>query len=200
MENTSSVEFLLLQEVQFLEVKDDLLSQWEFVNVLDSEEAHEEEEEDDADGDSAPQKRTGSWVSSISWSVSPNTGPIDGIRYHLPHFVIPKLKDQPDDAEDSNGDRCFDDVENEIDGSQSGDGDADGYGGDDYEDTGDYDGYDLDDELVPWSVNTKFGRQRMRKLGKRAFSKMNNSKRSPYLYVRPGCVRGKHGLGLKHNY
>lgn len=200
MENTSSVEFLLLQEVQFLEVNDELLSQWEFVNVLDSEEALEEEE-DDADGDSVPQKQTASWVSSISCSVSPDSGGISGIRYHLPHFDAPKLKDQPDDADDSNGDRRFDDVEGAIDdGSQCGDDDPGGYGGDDYEDTDDYDGYDLDDELVPWSVNAKFGRQRMRKLGKRAFSKMNNSKRSPYLFVRPGCVRGKHGMGLKHNY
>ncbi|KAK4284773.1 hypothetical protein QN277_001556 [Acacia crassicarpa] len=200
MENTSSIEFLLLQEVQFLEVNDDLLSQWEFVNVLDSEEQPEEEEEDDADGDSVPQKKTASWVSSISWSVSPDSGRTDGIRYHLPHFDAPKLKEQPDDAGYSNGDRRFDDVEGAIDdGSQSGDGDAGGYGGDDYEDTDDYDGYDLDDELVPWSVNAKFGRQRMRKLGKRGFSKMNNSKKSPYLFVRAGCVRGKHGLGLKHN-
>ncbi|XP_054787532.1 uncharacterized protein LOC129293544 [Prosopis cineraria] len=200
MENTSSLEFLLLQEVQFLEVKDDLLSQWEFVNVVDSEAAAAEEEDDDADGDCVPQKRPGSWVSSISWSISPNTGPIDGIRFYLPHFDAPKLKDQPDDVDDSNADRRFDGVEDEIDGSQFGNGDAGGCDGDDYEDMDDYDGYDLDDELVPWSVNAKFGRQRMRKLGKRAFSKMNNSKRSPYLFVRPGCVRGKHGLGLKHNY
>ena len=60
--------------------------------------------------------------------------------------------------------------------------------------------YGLNDELVPWSVSDKFGgRQRMRKLGKRGFTKMFNSKRSPYLFVRPGVVRGKHGLGLKHS-
>ncbi|KAK7335210.1 hypothetical protein VNO80_26987 [Phaseolus coccineus] len=62
----------------------------------------------------------------------------------------------------------------------------------------DDDGYGFDDELVPWMVSNKFGRQRMRKLGKRVFSKMHNSKKSPYLFVRPGCVCGKHGLGLKH--
>ncbi|GKV24132.1 hypothetical protein SLEP1_g33782 [Rubroshorea leprosula] len=60
--------------------------------------------------------------------------------------------------------------------------------------------YGLDDELVPWAVSGKFVRQRMRKLGKRACAKMHTSKRSPHLYVKPGCVRGKHGLGLKHNY
>ncbi|GLU02855.1 hypothetical protein SLE2022_200880 [Rubroshorea leprosula] len=60
--------------------------------------------------------------------------------------------------------------------------------------------YGLDDELVPWAVSGKFGRQRMRKSGKRACAKMHTSKRPPYLYVKPGCVRGKHGLGLKHNY
>ncbi|KAK9920639.1 hypothetical protein M0R45_029188 [Rubus argutus] len=64
---------------------------------------------------------------------------------------------------------------------------------DDDDDEGeDDDGYGLDDELVPWSVSDKFGRQRMRKLG--------NRKRSPHLIARPGCVRGKHGLGVKHIY
>ncbi|XP_050365389.1 uncharacterized protein LOC126783893 [Argentina anserina] len=62
------------------------------------------------------------------------------------------------------------------------------------------DGYGLDDELVPWSVSEKLGRERMRKLGKRTFAKMQSSKRSSLLVVRPGCVRGKHGLGLKHIY
>uniref|UniRef100_A0A803Q9R6 Uncharacterized protein n=1 Tax=Cannabis sativa TaxID=3483 RepID=A0A803Q9R6_CANSA len=40
-------------------------------------------------------------------------------------------------------------------------------------------------------VSDKFGgRERMRKLGKRGFPKMFNSKKSPYLFVRPGVVRG----------
>ncbi|KAE9616491.1 hypothetical protein Lalb_Chr03g0025431 [Lupinus albus] len=59
---------------------------------------------------------------------------------------------------------------------------------------------DLDDELIPCDVSNKMGRERMRKLGKREFPKMNNSKRSPHLFVSPGCVHGKHGLGLKHKY
>ncbi|KAH7575012.1 hypothetical protein JRO89_XS02G0035300 [Xanthoceras sorbifolium] len=67
-----------------------------------------------------------------------------------------------------------------------------------YDDDGDG-GYDLDDELVPRSVSGKLGRQRMRKLGKRGFAKMFNSKRSPFLFTKPGCVHGKHGLGLKHS-
>jgi len=63
----------------------------------------------------------------------------------------------------------------------------------------DYEGYyDLDDELVPKNVIDRFGRQRIRKLGKRAFSKMNKAKRLPYAYNRPGCVYGKHGLGLRN--
>uniref|UniRef100_A0A7N0ZWR6 Uncharacterized protein n=1 Tax=Kalanchoe fedtschenkoi TaxID=63787 RepID=A0A7N0ZWR6_KALFE len=56
---------------------------------------------------------------------------------------------------------------------------------------------DLDDELVPWSVGDRFGRQRMRKLGGRAYAKMNKTKKFPYTLNRPGCVRGKHGLGRK---
>ncbi|KAG5247820.1 protein ecdysoneless [Salix suchowensis] len=76
---------------------------------------------------------------------------------------------------------------------QYGDEDADSDG----EELGDDDGYGLDDELVPWNVSGKLGRQRIRKLGKRIFPKMSNSKRSPFLHVKPGCVHGKHGLGLK---
>ncbi|XP_009788265.1 uncharacterized protein [Nicotiana sylvestris] len=64
----------------------------------------------------------------------------------------------------------------------------------------DYDGYDLDDELVPKWLRDKFGRQRIRKLGKRACSRMNKSKRGPYIFNRPGCVHGKHGLGVQHSY
>ncbi|XP_021662752.2 uncharacterized protein LOC110651659 [Hevea brasiliensis] len=67
----------------------------------------------------------------------------------------------------------------------------------DDEEVGDEDGFGLDDELVPWHVSAKLGRQRMRKLGKRVFAKMGNSKRNPFSYVKPGCVRGKHGLGIK---
>ncbi|XP_059653742.1 uncharacterized protein LOC132300594 [Cornus florida] len=70
---------------------------------------------------------------------------------------------------------------------------------DDSDDDDDDDGYELDDELVPKCVSDRFGRQRLRKLGKRAYPKMNKSKRLPYYYNRPGCVHGKHGLGLKHS-
>ncbi|GMJ03554.1 hypothetical protein HRI_004024600 [Hibiscus trionum] len=73
-------------------------------------------------------------------------------------------------------------------------------GDDDDDDDDDRYGCDLDDELIPRGLSGKFGRQRMRKLGKRVFAKMNNSKRSPFLYVKPGCVHGKHGLGLKHSF
>lgn len=71
----------------------------------------------------------------------------------------------------------------------------DGGSDDHVADDGEYydDSYDLDEELVPRSVCKKLGRQRMRKLGKRAIAKVLTSKTSPY-----GCVRGKHGgLGLK---
>lgn len=67
------------------------------------------------------------------------------------------------------------------------------------DDAGD-EGYGLDDELIPWTVSGKFGRQRMRKLGKRACAKMNTTKKLPHLYVKSGCVRGKHQLGSRRNY
>lgn len=59
--------------------------------------------------------------------------------------------------------------------------------------------YDLDDELVPYSAKMKLGRERMRKLGKRSCSKLVKSKRLTYNDNKAGCVRGKHGLGLKHS-
>lgn len=79
--------------------------------------------------------------------------------------------------------------DDEEDGDEEEESDDD----DDVEDDG------LDDELVPRHLSGKFGRQRIRKLGKRVCSKMNSSKRSPHLFVKPGCLHGKHGLGLKHS-
>ncbi|XP_020214878.1 uncharacterized protein LOC109798870 [Cajanus cajan] len=172
MENQSStpspMHFLILEQVQFLKVNDDALLQWELVDVVDAEET---------DSDSS----------------SPNDAPIEEIRHLL---ILPDagLEDHRDGV-----DVDVDDDEKSEKDSVLGNGhyyyDDDDVDVDDDEDE---DGYGLDDELVPWNVSNKFGRQRMRKLGKRAFSKMHNSKKSPYLFVRPGCVRGKHGLGLKH--
>lgn len=68
--------------------------------------------------------------------------------------------------------------------------------GDYYDDGGD----DLDDEHVPWYVSGKLGRQRMRTMGKRPLAKMQYSKKSPSLYMKPGCVQGKHGLGKKRSF
>ncbi|XP_027355919.1 histone chaperone RTT106-like [Abrus precatorius] len=172
----SSMQFLLLEQVQFLKVNDDSLFQWELVDVVEAEEEDEQEERRDDGFD--------------SWGSSPNDAPIEGIRHLLLHRDV-GVEDQ-----DHHPRYHREDVD---------DGDADGYGDDDGDGDGDDeddddDGYGLDDELVPWNVSDKFERQRMRKLGKRAFSKMHNSKRCPYLFVRPGCVRGKHGLGLKHSY
>ncbi|KAD5318241.1 hypothetical protein E3N88_18187 [Mikania micrantha] len=63
----------------------------------------------------------------------------------------------------------------------------------------DGDDSDLNDELVPKWLNNKFERQRMRKLGKKVYPKMKKSKRLANQYNKPGCVHGKHGLGMKHN-
>lgn len=197
MENQSaSMEFLLLEDVQFLEVNDDALSQWELVNVLDTEEVGGDENCDD--GDSSVQVGFNPWNSLELLNVIPTDGPIvcEGIHYRLLHPDM-EMKEDRDVGDDGIGDRRFNDVDDVNRGYQFDDDDNDDDDGDDDDDD---DGYGLDDELVPWSVSSKFERQRMRKLGKRSFSKMHSSKRSPYLFVRPGCVHGKHGLGLKHNY
>ncbi|KAK7312310.1 hypothetical protein VNO77_36080 [Canavalia gladiata] len=167
----SSMQFLLLEQVQFVQVKDDSLLQWELVDVVEA-----EEEEDDYD----------EGFDSCEFDSSPNDSPIEGICHR---FLHPEAG-----VEDHHRDRYYrDDVDD-------GDGDDNDNDNDEDEDQDEDDDDGLDDELVPWNVGNKFGRQRMRKLGKRAFSKMHNSKRSPHLFVSPGCVRGKHGLGLKHNH
>lgn len=160
---SSSMQFLILEQVQFLKVNDDSLLQWELVDVVDAEEEEEEEMVDGVDEESF-----------ISWAVSSPIGdPIEGVNHRLLHL------DDGFSEEQVKVNHDIDDVDEEE---------------DDDDDDEDY----LDDELVPWDIGNKLGRQRMRKLGKRVSSKMNNSKRSPYLYVSPGCVRGKHGMGLKH--
>lgn len=167
--SSSSMQFLILEQVQFVKVNDDSLLQWELVDVVDAEEQSEEEERVDDDGDSF-----------ISWSDSSRIGdPIELLTHRRIHLDDPVENHHHHHVgyseEQVNHDDDDDDDESEDDGDD-----------------------DLDDELVPWDIGNKLGRQRMRKLGKRVSSKMNNSKRSPILFVRPGCVRGKHGMGLKH--
>ncbi|KAK7257977.1 hypothetical protein RIF29_32337 [Crotalaria pallida] len=174
--SSSQMQFLLLEQVEFLDVKDESLLQWELVNVVDSEE-QEEEEEVKEEKDSV-EDGFGSWDSP---TFSPKETPIEGITGFLLHHHHHLVDDDVADVEVK--DHHHED-ENEDDDHDDDDDDDDG----------------LDDELVPWNVSDKLGRQRMRKLGKRAFPRMHNSKRSPILFVTPGCVRGKHGLGLKHNY
>ncbi|KAI9396610.1 hypothetical protein POPTR_004G160700v4 [Populus trichocarpa] len=172
------------QDAVFLDEANDF-SNWELINESDAE---------DSDTDSLQSLENG----FVSWS-SPRS---------------PKTS-QEIVAQDTQQDRDvvfhFNSHDHEVDDDDDDDGDV--YRGrsilfpaariqhvdfdfDDEEDDDD-DGYGLNDELVPWNVSGKLGRQRIRKLGKRVFPKMSNSKRSPFLHVKPGCVHGKHGLGLK---
>lgn len=59
---------------------------------------------------------------------------------------------------------------------------------------------DMDDELIPWKLKDRFGKQRIRKMGKRGGPKVSKSKRLPHYHNRPGCLYGKHGLGVQHYY
>ncbi|KAL6494801.1 hypothetical protein OROGR_031601 [Orobanche gracilis] len=72
--------------------------------------------------------------------------------------------------------------------------DGDIYDGDVHDANNDDDGDgDYDDELMPWRLKDKFGKHRIKKLGKRGGPKLNKSKRMPFNYNRPGCLYGKHG-------
>lgn len=51
--------------------------------------------------------------------------------------------------------------------------------------------HDVDDELMPWKLKDKFGKQRMKKMGKRVGPKPSNSKKLPYYYHnRPSRLYG----------
>ncbi|KAL6211505.1 hypothetical protein ACLB2K_016729 [Fragaria x ananassa] len=157
-------------------------SLWEFIDISDSD--TDSFSSPDHRSDSEPPHHSGPTVPAIASFDSPVVSPVtDPARARRRQTRLVRLLDLP-----------FQSLPLDFD-DRRGLGDDD-VSGDEEED----DGYGLDDELVPWSVSEKFGRERMRKLGKRTFAKMQNSKRSPYLVVRPGCVRGKHGLGLKHIY
>jgi hypothetical protein len=176
------------QDLVFYEEGNDF-SNWEFINESDAE---------DSDSDSLHSLENGfvSWSSSRSPKtrqevVAQDTQQDQDVVFHVNSHLH-------EDYDDEN--RCVyrmgpilfpaarvrygEEIE-DVDDEEEDD--------DDEED----DGYGLNDELVPWNVSGKLGRQRMRKLGKRIFPKMSSSKRSPFLHVKPGCVHGKHGLGLK---
>ncbi|XP_073128282.1 uncharacterized protein [Henckelia pumila] len=70
----------------------------------------------------------------------------------------------------------------------------------DEDDGGMDDDDDVDDELIPWKLKDRFGKQRIRKMGKRGGPKVSTSKRLPHYHNRPGCLYGKHGLGVQHYY
>lgn len=181
--SSSSMELLLIEDIDFVQVEEQGLSHWELVNASDADSEKEQEQEQEEE--------------EIEDSIGNEIGSL-GSEISLPGYLNDAQIETPRvDLHDYGGDVKYD-------GGYYGYGYGDGGHGeeqheeeDEDDDNGD-DGSGLDDELVPWDVSDKVGRQRMRKLGKRVFSKMNNSKRSPYLFLRPGCVRGKHGLGLKY--
>lgn len=180
--SSSSVEFVFYDDFEYEFVEDvERLSNWELLDASDA--------DSDMDGNRGEEEGKDCGV--------------DGrVPDDLPERISPLVVVPISLVEDRIDDR-LDDVY--LLQNQEEDGFAYGYDGAEEEETDDDDDRDgdefyLDDELVPWSVSGKLGRQRMRKLGKRGFTKMYNSKRSPFLFTKPGCVRGKHGLGLKHSY
>ncbi|KAL8543044.1 hypothetical protein ACS0TY_003790 [Phlomoides rotata] len=64
--------------------------------------------------------------------------------------------------------------------------DDDGDALSDVDDDDQYD-YDVDDELVPWKLKDRFGKQRIKKMGKKGGPKLKKTKQLPYYDNRPGC-------------
>ncbi|KAM1030610.1 hypothetical protein ACFX13_035213 [Malus domestica] len=187
------------EQFEFLEIEDGEellgLTHWEFIDAsdADSEQNHHhhhrsDSEQTDKDEEANRFDRLIIGPASFSPSVPPPVAdPIPAHRHRRPRLVRfvdvgLNLKLHSDWDDSGNEDEGHGEEEEEE------------------EEEEDDDGYGLDDELVPLSVSDKLGRQRMRKLGKRMLPKMNKSKRSPYMVARAGCIRGKHGLGLKHIY
>ncbi|KAF4383434.1 hypothetical protein G4B88_024008 [Cannabis sativa] len=172
--------FVTEEEFELLEMEEDVvdseLSVWEFVDL-------EENGSDDNDQNEVEDNNGSGFESS---PLEQDHHPIEVRGVHILHrFGDTGGYEGFDEGNDYDDDD--DRFDEEDDENEDEDEDEDG-------------SYGLNDELVPWSVSDKFGgRERMRKLGKRGFPKMFNSKKSPYLFVRPGVVRGKHGLGLKHS-
>lgn len=166
-------------------VVDDLSEAWEFINATSS-----DDDEEELDDFSLSEEEEDDPLRELSSGPSKEKGPLE--------FGSP--------SSDISMDPFSAQLHLNHDGGGGvDDGDAgDEYGNykkDDDEDYDDYDdGHDLDDELVPWGLSDKFGRQRIRKLGKRAGPKVNKAKRLAYRYNRPGCVHGKHGFGVQHCY
>ncbi|KAI5673180.1 hypothetical protein M9H77_13544 [Catharanthus roseus] len=194
---SSSIESFVEYDDYDMVVLDDL-STWEFIDPSSSDDDVEDlddfsfpEETPSDDAVSEPKEdeeplEFGSPSSDISMqSLLNELGPpiIDRV------YVDQVQDDDNGDGEDAMRTVDYDQYDHEYDYDEE-------YDEDDCYD----DDYDLDDELVPLRVSNKFGRQRIRKLGKRACPRMNSSKKLPYHYNRPGCVRGKHGLGVQHAY
>lgn len=191
LQQQDSDEFLCLSSGESEEID---LSYWEFINPSDADDDVDDHEIDELSLDSFNDDGLFvSWHSSVANSI---------LALENSHF--------------DEGKSVLDDVGMGIDGGfieeqvsyvgdQYHDDDVDegeccDYYEHGYDDSDGYDGVsDLDDELVPRAVSGKLGRQRMRKLGKRASAKVNSSKRAPFSYVKPGAVHGKHGLGMKYS-
>ncbi|KAE8008574.1 hypothetical protein FH972_005072 [Carpinus fangiana] len=182
---SSSKDFLLIEDIDFVRVDEQGLSHWELVNASDADSEKEEEQEQEPEEEEI-EDSIGNEIGSLGSEIS-TPGYLNDAQIETHHV----------DVLDFDGEVKYDYGYYGYGYGDGGHGEEQYAEDDEDDDNGDA-GCDLDDELVPWAVSAKVRRQRMRKLGKRVFSKMNTSKRSPYLFVRPGCVRGKHGLGMKH--
>ncbi|KAL2460091.1 Uncharacterized protein Adt_43511 [Abeliophyllum distichum] len=147
------------------DVVDDL-SSWEFVDPSLSEDDEDlysftDEEDDDVIEDELTSKN-GKEEEEVGSESPPDVISVESLSVSPPQLTLTV-------------DVCYDDQEEEVDDE-------------DDDDEDDEDGFGLDDELVPWMLKDRFGRQRIRKMGKRGGSRVNKSKRGPYFYNRPGCV------------
>lgn len=176
-------------------MSDDLCN-WEFVNQFDFDLCGDEDDDDSIyEFESVDLVESlDSLSSSSSEDEEDEESPITDLDAHgvVDVMIGSPSPSQPPPCHD----RVIDWRHNYVSGMYYAD-DHDKEEDEDEDDDEDDHGYEIDDELVPWGVKDRFERQRMRKLGKRAFAKMAKSKKSVLLYTKPGCVFGKHGLGLK---
>lgn len=157
----------------------DDLSYWEFVNSSDAEDgfgswASLSSSSDDDDDESEMKDRLIE-IQQVVEVEAESPPPVMEDSEKAGNFMEVRVQEQYGEYEDEEREVDLDDEEHD-------------------------DEVDLDDELVPWGLIDRLDRGRMRKLGKRSYAKMGKAKRVAFTFDRPGCVHGKHGLGLKHSF
>ncbi|KAG2705775.1 hypothetical protein I3760_05G071600 [Carya illinoinensis] len=159
--SSSSMEFLLIKDLDFVQVEEQGLSHWEFVDSSDVDSEKEEQgDEIDEDKEDCIGNGIGLLDTDISMPICLKNNQMENrdVDHHNPHHHDVDAGVKYEAGYCGFGCGYDDGGRSEEQFDDEGDNDDDGN-----------DGYDLDDELMPWNVSDKVGRQRMRSWGRGHF-------------------------------